>query len=75
MFGNESCKTCNDSLLFQNWSDFCLTNSNDFKDKCFPLDHEVMFAEGIWVIINAMIGVTGNLLTILAIPLAARNNQ
>ena len=65
--------TCIHSTLL-NFSQFCLLNPKNAQ--CFPsefkkwIEAEIMFA-----LINSLIGFSGNLLTILAIPYAARRNQ
>ena len=77
--------TCNDSIwdtnLLLNISDYCLTNipDIDFSKDCFPNELSgftiTTIAEGVWIIINAVIGFVGNLLTILAITFAAHKNK
>ena len=76
--------TCNDSKLdislLLNISDYCLTNPDvDFSKDCFPNELSgftiTTIAEGIWIIVNAVIGFIGNLLTILAISYAAHKNK
>ena len=74
--------TCNDTLLdtnlLFNLSHHCLIDP-DFSPDCFPDEFEwsagVTIAEGIWCILNAVIGFFGNLLTLLAIPYAAHKNK
>ena len=76
--------TCNDSTsdtsLLLNISDYCLTNPDvDFSKDCFPNEligfKITTIVEGIWIIINVVIGFIGNLLTILAITYAAHKNK
>ncbi len=43
---------------------------------CYPLEGDPLgTAAGVWCIINAVVGFSGNLLTLLAIPLAKKNNR
>ena len=66
---------CNGSFL-EEFSDFCLTPNNSFEQQCFPSENEALrFAAGVWSIIFGIVGLVGNLLTIIAIPYAAKNNQ
>ena len=66
---------CNVSTTL-NLSFFCLDKVYDFPKQCFPSEfHHFKIIEGIWCVINAIIGSTGNLLTILAIPYAAKKKQ
>ena len=68
--------TCNDSRLLKNLSEFCLKNPKDFSERCLPSDHGLIFIiTGIWITVNSIVGSIGNLLTILAIPFAAKRNQ
>ena len=67
--------TCNDTRLLKNWSEFCLDTSDDFPEQYFPADHKNMFLLGTWTIANALFGFVGNLLTIIAIPYAAKRNK
>ena len=66
---------CNGSSLGE-FSDFCLTPNNSFASQCFPSENDgLRFAVGVWSIIFGIVGFVGNLLTIIAIPYAAKNNQ
>ena len=62
-------------------SKFCLTQwENGFTngtEECFPsyITDTVAVLTGIWCIFNAIIGFTGNLLTLLAIPFAANRKR
>ena len=68
-------KKCNGSFL-EEFSDFCLTPNNSFASQCFPSENNgLRFAVGVWSIIFGIVGFVGNLLTIIAIPYAAKNNQ
>ena len=69
------CDNSNSSSL-KSWSDFCLDdNSDGFPEQCFSSDHKMTFWLGIWCIINSIIGIIGNLLTIFAIPYASIQNK
>ena len=75
--GNLTTLSC-DSTLVINFSHFCLSHAEDFPDNCFPSDEifpGFRRAVGIWCIVNAVIGSMGNLLTLLAIPYAAKRNK
>jgi hypothetical protein len=62
---------CNGSKYIQMFSDFCLQHPEEFQ--CFPQEmREISVFAGIWCIVNAVLGICGNLLTILAIPYAAK---
>jgi hypothetical protein len=62
-------------LEMYNLSTYCLTaNSSD--SRCVPdIDAWLIEVAGVWCIINAVIGFTGNLLTLLAIPYASRHKR
>ncbi len=45
------------------------------KCNCFPLDRTISMVAGIWCVVNAVTGTSGNLLTLLAIPMAKKNNR
>ena len=65
---------CNASLLVE-FSDLCLSQPN-FTSHCFPTEYyNLRIAVGVWSIISGFVGFAGNLLTIIAIPYAAKNNQ
>ena len=67
--------SCNGSFL-EEFSDFCLNPNNSFASQCFPSENDgLRFAAGVWSIIFGIVGFVGNLLTIIAIPYAAKNNQ
>ena len=71
-------KSCNATtfMLLKNMSDFCLNKEPDFSSQCFPLDyHDLKVVEAVWCIFFALSGFTGNLLTLLAIPYAAKKHQ
>ena len=71
----EYLQKCNGSSL-EIFSDFCLNKTNSFASQCFPSGYEALrFAVGVWSIIFGIVGFVGNLLTIIAIPYAAKNNQ
>ena len=42
---------------------------------CYPFDTLISSLAGVWCILNAIFGMSGNLLTILAIPLAKRKTK
>ena len=66
---------CNDSADLQKLSDYCLQFPNDTQT-CFPDEFgSIGILTGIWCITNAFVGCLGNLLTILAIPFAAKRRQ
>ena len=66
---------CNENLLV-NFSAFCLSQQENFPDQCFPSEYkELRMAVGVWAIICGIVGFIGNLLTIMAIPYAAKKNQ
>ena len=47
-----------------------------FLDACYPSKrYEFKFALGIWCVILGLIGFVGNLLTIVAIPYAAKKKK
>ena len=72
---DEVFQVCNESLLV-NFSDFCLSQQENFPAQCFPSEYiNLRIAVGIWAIICGIVGFIGNLLTIIAIPYAAKNNQ
>ena len=65
--------TCNPSTLL-NLSNFCLSHPN--ASHCFHSDYSAWIeAEIISALVNSFIGFAGNLLTILAIPYAAKNKK
>ena len=67
-----SCDPSNHSAILE-LSKLCIENAqnNDLYD-CFPEKITTTLSNfaGIWCIINAVLGFTGNLLTLLAIPYA-----
>ena len=67
--------TCslNNSYLM---SDLCLHNYSSHAEECFhnEIQYWSLYA-GIWCIFNSFAGFTGNLLTILAIPYAAKQKK
>ena len=66
---------CNASLLVH-FSDLCLSQPDNFSTECFPSEYyNLRIAVGVWSIISGFVGFAGNLLTIIAIPYAAKNNQ
>ena len=68
-------ESCNIDTTF-NLSSICLNQSYDFPPQCYPSeDQHLKIIEGVWCVINAIIGFTGNLLTIIAIPYAAKHKQ
>ena len=62
-------------------SEFCLTQwekgFTNGTEECFPsyINDTVAVLTGTWCIFNAIIGFTGNLLTLLAIPFAANRKR
>ena len=65
---------CNDTNYVEVWSDNCLNVA--FLDACYPSkQYEFKFALGIWCVILGLIGFVGNLLTIIAIPYAAKKKK
>ena len=65
---------CNDTNYVEAWSDYCLNVV--FLDACYPLKHyDFNFVLGIWCVFLGLIGFVGNLLTILAIPYAAKKKK
>ncbi len=44
-------------------------------DKCYPLGQSGSVAAGVWCVANAVVGFTGNVLTLLAIPAARRKKK
>ena len=67
---------CNQTLLLKNWSDFCLDNSFDFPETCYPSEHyDLKFVLAILCVVFCIIGFAGNLLTIIAIPYAAKKKK
>ncbi len=68
--------TCNQTKLLKNWSDICLDHSFDFPETCYPSEHyDLKFALAIGCVVYGVIGFVGNLLTILAIPYAAKKKK
>ena len=67
--------TCTNSQLRKNFSELCLMYSDQSPEECFPSDFDLMFAEGVWVVVNALVGFIGNLLIIVSIPFAAHRNK
>ena len=68
---------CTDTQVF-NLSSFCtnLSKTEEESKICFPEDiRSFSILAGIWCIINAIVGFSGNLMTLLAIPFAARRNK
>ena len=66
---------CNGSFL-DKFSDFCLNDTNSFATQCFPSENKGLRSiVGVWSIVFGIVGFVGNLLTIIAIPYAAKNNQ
>ena len=58
-----------------NVSDFCLSNNGN-DPICRPeIDTTLLNVAGYWCIVNAIIGFSGNLLTLLAIPYASRHKR
>ena len=65
---------CNDTNHLESWSDYCLNVV--FLDACYSSNHyEFRFVLGVWCVILGLIGFVGNLLTILAIPYAAKKKK
>ena len=66
----------NESIL-GSFSDFCLSPNHDtFPPQCFPSTNQgLRIFVGIWAVFCGIIGFVGNLLTIIAIPYAAKKNQ
>ena len=57
---------------------FCTNQSKSDEESkiCFPDDiRSYSVLAGIWCVINAVVGFSGNLLTLLAIPFAARRKK
>ena len=66
--------TCNDTNDVEVWSDNCLNLV--FLDACYPSKlYEFKVALGIWCVILGLIGFVGNVLTIIAIPYAAKKKK
>ena len=65
---------CNDTNHLEVWSDYCLNVV--FLDACYPSKrYEFKFALGIWCVFLGLIGFIGNLVTIVAIPYAAKKKK
>ena len=65
---------CNDTNIVEGWSYYCLNVV--FLDACYPSKrYEFKFALGIWCAVLGLVGFVGNLLTILAIPYAAKKKR
>ena len=72
---NDYPESCNVSTTL-NLSFICLNETYDFPSQCYPSNFQhFKIIEGVWCAINAIIGLTGNLLTIIAIPYAAKHKQ
>ncbi len=67
---------CNPEWLY-NLSAHCVDGSDPLFDdcNCYPLEDAISLVAGVWCVINAVAGTSGNLLTLLAIPAAKRNNR
>ncbi len=76
MEGIELCKDLPGPLL-SNRSRDCLSSDEIWgvQDICTPFTVTFRTATGVWCLMNAIIGILGNLLTILAIPYAARKKK
>ncbi len=71
MLTNESCRVED----MYNLSTYCLTAEHP-GGVCAPaIDSSLRRIAGIWCIVNAIIGFSGNLLTLLAIPYASRHKR
>ena len=66
---------CNDTNDLKVWSTYCLNIA--FLEPCYyPSKHYGFnFVTGIWCVISGLIGFVGNLLTIFAIPYAAKKKM
>ena len=66
---------CNGTNDLKGWSTYCLNIA--FLEECYcPSKHyELDFVTGIWCVISGLIGFVGNLLTIFAIPYAAKKKM
>ena len=66
---------CNGTNDLKGWSTYCLNIA--FLEECYcPSKHyELNFVTGIWCVISGLIGFVGNLLTIFAIPYAAKKKM
>ena len=65
--------TCTNSR--KNLSEICLRYLDQSPEECFPSDFDLMFVEGVWVVVNALVGFIGNMLIIVSIPFAAHKNK
>ncbi len=65
---------CNESTLIL-MSDLCLHDFETVKDECGKIDRNLIHISGVWCVVNSVIGMSGNLLTILAIPFCAREKK
>ena len=69
-------RTCDYKLSYQNVSDIDFVTFVNVCADCIPNeDKQYRTALGIWALINAIIGILGNMLTLLAIPYAARKKR
>ena len=60
----------------QNNSDYCVQHPNDHQLQCFPeYSSNANIYYGAWVIVIAIIGVIGNGLTLIAIPIASKHKR
>ena len=68
-----SCDPLNNSAILI-LSQLCINDNrdNEIPDECFSKNISTTLSNfaGVWCIINAILGFTGNLLTLLAIPYA-----
>ena len=72
-----TCDPTNDSAILK-LSRHCVNSDvQDGKFDCFPQEISIHFSNfaGSWCIINAFIGLAGNLLTLLAIPYAYKRKR
>ena len=66
--------SCNDTKYIAILSEICLEYPQH--SQCFPQEMQnISIPAGIWCIVNAILGFSGNLLTILAIPYAAKRQK
>ena len=66
---------CYNTTDVKKFSDFCIKYPNEI-NLCFPKEiFDLSTAAGIWCIFNSITGFCGNLLTLLALPYAAKRKK
>ena len=67
---------CSHSKAFR--QDHCMsagTNASECSLACYPIGDGESYVAGAFCVVNAVVGFSGNLLTMLAIPYARKHNR